>query len=143
MSVNLLSNLGLTASLLDTFGFTGNVAAQTFGNQAFTSFVEATLQQSGALAATSTLPLTFDFNGLLDLASRSDAVAGTTGLDNGALNQLLAVDQQLQAQTGAGLDDIVITTDANGNITGTLTGVEGATNTININDIIAQAFDVA
>ncbi len=142
MSINLLSNLGLSASLMDAFGFSGTVAAQTFGVEAYNSFVQAQAQLTTPEVANVNTPVTVNTTDLLDLAASSDNVAGTTGQDNSAVNQLLAVDQTLQSQTGAGLNDITVSSvDANGNVTASLNGVEGATNTVNVGDELNNALD--
>ena len=135
MTQSFLSSFGFTLDTLDSFGFGGSEAAAVFGAEAVKSFIAAE-------ANLTNIPTNVNLGELFSFAQKIDTANASMGMNSNAQQQLLDVETLLNQQTGASLNDINFSTDGSGNVTASIAGIPGATNTINLNDLLAEALDM-
>jgi hypothetical protein len=128
-----LSSFGFTFSALNSFGFTGNIATSFFGQEAVANFVESYFNfAEGTVVSGNTA-------NIFEQAQQYDQ-AVNSGNNQSAVAALQEVDADLRNSIGKGLTDISYSINGDGTITASIDGIEGATNTVNIGDLMEQGF---
>lgn len=127
-TANLLSAYGLTPTLMNSFGLTGTNAVSFFGEAAVQAFVQ------DELGVDDSFFFSYNAGDLFD--SLVDAQAAVDNDFTGALDIATALNTALQENTGATLDDVNVSFDADGNITTSIDGV--GSGSVNLNDLLDQ-----
>jgi hypothetical protein len=130
---NPLASLGLTLTNMKSFGFTAQSAISAFGEQAVKTFVAESLNVTAAQVAN------IDATDLFSFAQRVDTFNASQGNASNTAGDLSAVNNLLLSRTGSGLDDLNFSISPDGTVTGSLEGVAGATNSVNIFDLMDQS----
>lgn len=129
---NATTLFGLDLTKLSALGIDGNTAVSFFGQTAVANLVNSVFNFGESVVTSGNTANLFNQAAAYDAALNMQDNAG-------AVAALSDVDATLRGSIGKGLTDISYTIGSDGTVTAGIDGIAGATNSVNIGDLLAQA----